>query len=167
MIQRLVNLLTGLPRDVLLNEFVRSLLSGYLVGAELALFLSLLEKLATVASGRTVSSWPLATLSRHFQMQWSNVFSCLGKQWFCCGRQQSHRFFSATYVFFFLLTTFMLWRPPILFYASLWKGDSFQVFKSPCIRLNSLGPKVKPASDIISEDNLNKSICFVLFLALL
>lgn len=76
-------------------------------------------------------------------MQWPNLFSCLGKQWFCCGRQQSHHFFSATYVFFSLQTTCMLWRPPTLFYVSLWKGNSFQVFKSPCIWLNNLGPQNK------------------------
>ena len=115
----------------------------HLVSAELVLFSWLLKKLATVKSGCAVSSWPFAKLSQHFQMQWPNPFSCLGKQWFCCGRQQSHHFFSAMYVFFSLQTTFMLWRPPTLFYASLWKENSFQVFKAPFIWLNSLGPQSK------------------------
>lgn len=112
------------------------------VSAELVLFSWLLKKLAAVKSGCTVSSWPFAILSRHFQMQWWNLFTCLGKQWFCCGRQQSHRFFS-TYIFSSLQTTVMLWRPSSLFYASLRKGNSFQAFGSPCKWLNSLGRQSK------------------------
>lgn len=108
----------GLQWDVLLNESVKSFLSQTLsVSTELVLFLCL-KKLATVKSGCAVRSWPFAILSRHFQMQWPNLFSCLGKRWFCCGRHRSRHFFSAVFAFFSLQTTCVVLRPPTPFYAS-------------------------------------------------